>query len=75
MSEGVFTIFQKLYLHSYVTFRTFTHPNPTYMEKKHYQAPAAEVYEIGIENTILITSDPFNNPNSDYDPLNDLGLI
>lgn len=45
------------------------------MEKKHYQAPAAEVYEVRIENTILITSDPYNNPNSNYDPLNDLGIL
>lgn len=45
------------------------------MEKKHYQAPVAEVYEVRIENRILITSDPYNNPNSNYDPLNDLGIL
>ena len=45
------------------------------MENQRYQTPSTEVIELRIENTILIISDPLNNPNSGYDPLNDLGGI
>ena len=45
------------------------------MKHQSYQTPTTEVIEIGTESTVLITSDLYNNPNSLYDPDNNLGVI
>lgn len=45
------------------------------MQTHRYQTPITEVIELQPECSVLITSDPLNNPNSGYDPLNDLGVL
>lgn len=44
-------------------------------KRMRYEAPSAEVLELRVEQSILIASDPLNNPDSGYDPLFDMGIL
>lgn len=43
--------------------------------KQDYKSPTTDVLGLRIETGILITSDPANNPNTDYNPIWNLGDI
>ena len=46
-----------------------------YFSKQDYESPTTAILELRSEGSILITSDPLNNPDNAYDSLWDLGEI